>query len=315
MSRVDESFELMGGSGRVRLDSDALDQDELELAAARVRGVLDEAEWALTRFRPGSELCKLNADPRPAVQVSPLMRDLVRAARAAGEASDGLVDATLVGEIETLGYRRTRAGAAPAPLDDALAKAPPRRAARARRGSAFTSIGVDERGRVTRPAGVRIDSGGIAKGLAADRAAATLPDGVRYAIVCCGDMAVGGPGPTEVAVASARSGAEAHRLVVAHGGVATSAIHARLWQRPDGSYAHHVLDPSTGAPAWTGLVAATAVAASALDAAVLAKSALLSGPDAARALLRGRGGVLQHDSGRVEVVPALRLPRGLAMAA
>jgi FAD:protein FMN transferase len=98
---------------------------------------------------------------------------------------------------------------------------------------------------------------------------------------------------------------------VRSGGVATSGIAARIWQRPDGSYAHHVLDPATGRPAWTGLVAATAVADSALDAEVLAKTALLSGPLTARRLLRRRGGVLQHDNGRIEVIqpPAVvRLP-------
>jgi len=82
-----------------------------------------------------------------------------------------------------------------------------------------------------------------------------------------------------------------------------------------GPYAHHVLDPATGRPAWTGLVAATAVAGSALEAEVLAKAALLSGPLGARRLLRHRGGVRQHDDGRVEVVPApavIRLPRPVA---
>ena len=101
--------------------------------------------------------------------------------------------------------------------------------------------------------------------------------------------------------------------------MATSGIDARLWARPDGSYAHHLLDPATGAPAWTGVVAATAVADSALEAEVLAKTALLSGPAGARRVLYGRGGVIQHDSGRIEVVPALpvavRLARGAVLRA
>ncbi len=100
--------------------------------------------------------------------------------------------------------------------------------------------------------------------------------------------------------------------------MATSGIAARIWKRPDGSYAHHVLDPATGRPAWTGLVAASAVAGSALEAEVLAKTALLSGPLGARRLLRRRGGVLQHDDGRVEVVPApavVRITRPVAASA
>jgi hypothetical protein len=57
------------------------------------------------------------------------------------------------------------------------------------------------------------------------------------------------------------------------------------------------------------------VAGSALEAEVLAKTALLSGPHRAGPLLRKRGGVLQHDDGRVEIIPApavVRLPRPVA---
>jgi thiamine biosynthesis lipoprotein len=56
-------------------------------------------------------------------------------------------------------------------------------------------------------------------------------------------------------------------------------------------------------------VAATAVGGSAVDAEVLAKAALLSGPEAGRRLLRRRGGVLQYDDGMVEIVPALMAQR------
>ena len=173
----------------------------------------------------------------------------------------------------------------PPPLDEALAAAPPRRPALARSLADPGRIGVDADGSDPPPAGrpprLRRVS---ARALAADRAAAVLPPGVRFAISCGGDLCVGSPpgDPWGVAVTDARTGAEAHRLVVRAGGIATSGIHARLWQRADGSFAHHVLDPSTGEPAWTGLVAATAVAGTALEAEVLAKMALLSGPDGAR---------------------------------
>ena len=157
-----------------------------------------------------------------------------------------------------------------------------------------------------RAPGVRLDPGGIAKGMAADLAAASLPAGVRYAISCGGDLAVGGERPWDVAVRSARNETEVHRLRVRSGGIATSGIGARIWQTEDGRYAHHVIDPATGRPAWTGLVAVTAVAGNALEAEVLAKAALLSGPLGARRLLRRRGGVLQHDDGRDRDRPGAR---------
>ena len=88
---------------------------------------------------------------------------------------------------------------------------------------------------------------------------------------CGGDVRVGGT--HDVALRGT-----AHTLRVTDGAVATSGIDRRVWRRPDGSYAHHLLDPGTGEPAWTGLVSATAIAPTALEAEALAKAALLSGP-------------------------------------
>jgi thiamine biosynthesis lipoprotein len=313
VNRVDDRFRCMGCDARARLESAVLGPDELARVGADVLASLEDADRRLTRFDAGSELCRLNADPRGVVPVSPLVARLARAAVWAGAASGGLVDATLTGEIEAAGYSASRTGQEPASLTDALARAPERRPARPRERPGFASVGVLDGDHVTRPPGVRLDSGGLGKGLAADIAAELVPDGVRYAISAGGDLAAGG-GDWEVAVSGASSGAEVHRLRV-RGGVATSGLYERLWRRADGTYAHHLLDPATGEPAWTGLVAATAVAASALEAEVLAKTALLSGPVAARCVLRRRGGVLQHDDGRVEVIapaPVVRLPRPAA---
>jgi len=316
--RVDHRFASMGGTARVTLESAVTPRAELERHAGAIRAVIADAEAALTRFRADSELSALNRDPRTAVPASPLLRHLALAVRAAGARSGGLVDATLLGPLEEQGYATSRAGVAPATLDEALASAPPRRPARPHPSRAHAGVGVDGHGRVVRPPGVRLDSGGLGKGLAADLAAMTVPQGIRYAISCGGDLAVGGNPPElpwEIAVHSARTGDEIHRLRVRAGGVATSGITSRIWRRPDGSYAHHLIDPSTGAPAWTGLVAVTAVAVTTIDAEVLAKTALLSGPERARTLLGRRGGVLQHDDGRIEIVagrPAVRLRRPAA---
>ena len=141
-----------------------------------------------------------------------------------------------------------------------------------------------------------------------------MPADIRLAISCGGDLTLRGTltSPWDVAVDGAHTGTVVHRLRVRSGGVATSGVSSRLWRRADGTYAHHLLDPSTGEPAWTGLVAATAVGATALDAEILAKTAVLAGPAVGRRLLARRGGVLQHDDGRIEVAagPApVRVPR------
>jgi thiamine biosynthesis lipoprotein len=55
--------------------------------------------------------------------------------------------------------------------------------------------------------------------------------------------------------------------------------------------------PTLGIPAWTGVVQATAPAPTALAAEILAKTALLLGPEGGRAALGRYGGVLILDDG------------------
>jgi thiamine biosynthesis lipoprotein len=288
-------------------------------AAERERRFVAEFEATLSRFEPGSELCALNADPRERVPASELLREAVKAGLAAAERSGGLVDPTLVGEIEAAGYLASRTGVSGAPLGAALAAAPSRRPARPSPEARWRRFEVDDAaGTISRPPGARFDSGGAGKGLAADMIAARLRGYARFLIDCGGDIRVGGPDallqPYEVFVEHPLSGERAFVLRLGSGAVATSALNVRIWRRADGRYAHHLLDPATGEPAWSGLIGATALAAAATEAETLAKAALLSGPEGGRAILAERGGLLVHDSGRVETVGplnrAIRLPRG-----
>jgi thiamine biosynthesis lipoprotein len=88
--------------------------------------------------------------------------------------------------------------------------------------------------------------------------------------------------------------------------VATSGLNVNIWRDAHGGFAHHLLDPSSGRPAWTGLLAATAVSpGGALEAETLSKMALLLGLEGAREVLADHGGVIVDDSGRAEVVGPL----------
>src|SRR4051795_9618216 len=69
-----------------------------------MRALLETWHRRLTRFDPESELSRLNHDPREQVPVSPIMACFVAAAIEAADRTDGLVDPTLVGEIEAAGY-------------------------------------------------------------------------------------------------------------------------------------------------------------------------------------------------------------------
>jgi thiamine biosynthesis lipoprotein len=143
---------------------------------------------------------------------------------------------------------------------------------------------------VTRTPGVALDSGGLAKGLAADLIADKLRALPSFAVECLGDVRAGGA-PRALRIASPWDDSVLVELTLTDGAAATSGVTRRGW---------HLLDPSTGRPARTGIVQATALAPTALEAEVRAKAALLAGPLRAHAHLP-HGGLLVF-ANRVTVV-------------
>ncbi|HWI71223.1 MAG TPA: FAD:protein FMN transferase, partial [Baekduia sp.] len=281
MSLLDVSFPVMGARGRIVLADRAPGAEpspRLRRAADDARALLADLERRWTRFTPDSDLSRLTGDPRTEIPAHADVRALIRAGAWAGRVSGGLVDMTLGTQIAQAGYDGHWAGE-PAPLSLALAAAPPRAAASPDPAAHWQALRADRRaGTIRQPPGVVLDSGGIGKGLAADLVAARLV-GLRFIVDVGGDLALGhgGAGTHEVVVDHPLTGAPAHRFHLGGGGVATSGIHRRLWLDRHGDPAHHLLDPSTGRPAWTGLLAVTAVGRSAVEAEVLAKAALLRG--------------------------------------
>lgn len=323
MVEHDTRFEAMGSHVRLLIGEPGPGLPAPAETAQQARRFVAEFEAALSRFDPASELSALNRDRRERVPVSPLLRQAVTASLWAAERSGGLVDPTLVDEIERAGYASSRVGVRPASLRAALAAAPERRPAAPDPAARWRRFAVDEeRGEAIRPPRLRFDSGGIGKGLAADLIAASLQGYSRFVVDCGGDIRVGGRDasrqPRTIAVEHPLGGGRPYVVSLRSGGIATSGLDVRIWRREDGGFAHHLLDPSTGRPAWTGLVGATALGASAVEAETLSKAALLAGPACARGLLAARGGLLVHDSGRVEPVgrlaapPRIRLPRPAA---
>jgi thiamine biosynthesis lipoprotein len=293
---ADVSFPSMGSHARLIVEG---------ADPGPARAFLAAFEQRLTRFDPGSELCALNASGVDVVPASPLLRRFVVAALWAAERSGGLVDPTLLAPLRAAGYDRDRR-APELPLAQALLEAPPRAPAAPCPDAAWRAISVGA-ATVARPPGVELDSGGTGKGLAADLVAMLLERADRFAVDCGGDLRVGGPGaaarPFDVQVRHPLTGEVAHELQLRAGAVATSGLDVRLWRGADGLPAHHLLDPSTGRPAWTGVVGATALAPTALEAEVLAKTALLTG--SARVLSR-HGGLVVRDDGEVELAGRLR---------
>jgi len=267
------------------------------LAAARF---LLECHRRLSRFLPDSELSRLNVDRRETVPVSPLMLGFVEAALRAARSTGGLVDPTILPSLRRAGYAESRpARDTGGPRADLVGMGGERRAAAPDPAARWREIGVDPiAGTVTRPVGTEIDSGGIAKGWAADAATALLGPSPTCAVECAGDLRAGGSAGVgrRIAVADPFGAGSIATLTLSDGGVATSGIGRRFWHNDDGSVGHHLIDPATGDPCLTGVVQATALAPSAEEAEWRAKAAVLAGPDGAAEWLADGGIVVLEDA-------------------
>ncbi len=93
------------------------------------------------------------------------------------------------------------------------------------------------------------------------------------------------------------------------GAVATSSVRVRHWVTPDGRAVHHLVDPRTGEPARTGLIAVTVAAADPAWAEVWSKALFLVGragiADEARS--RDLAAWWITDEGRLGLTPAARV--------
>ena len=288
-----------------------------EEALELVKDALTGWDQRFSRFRGDSELTRLNEDPRGAVPVSPLMARLAEIVHLAGSTTGGLVDSTLIDELATAGYDRDLRD--PLALASALAQAPARRPAAASPRCAWAQLEVDRAGGLLRrPPGVKLDSGGLAKGLFADVLAERLQGHSSFAVNCAGDLSIGGRESIlrAVNVESPFDASILHTFELARGGVATSGIGKRSWLDARGAPAHHLLDPSTGTPAFTGIVQVTALAPSAVMAEIQAKAAILSGPRHARRWLAHGGVIVLEDGSHTVIDPppvvTLRQPSAAA---
>jgi FAD:protein FMN transferase len=259
------------------------------------RGLLDAElaaiDAACSRFRPESELRRACAAGGRPVPVSPLFAEALSVALAAARLTDGDVDPTCGQALANLGYDHDFASAR---RNTGVLTTP------AAPGGGWRGIVLDtSRGQVTVPDGVLVDLGATAKALAADRAAAKIAasTGCGVLVNLGGDISVAGRPPAEgwlVGVAddanfdSTTASVVAGQVVtIRDGGLATSSVLGRAWQR-GGVWLHHIIDPRTGEPARSCWRTATVAAATCVDANVASTAAILRGEQAV-GWLRGLG--------------------------
>ena len=302
-SEATEQFACFGGRCTVLVEGTG-PAGTAPLAAQRVKRRLLQWHDQFSRFEPRSELSRLNDDRCETVCVSAMMARFVEAAVEAAEMTGGLVDPTLVNEVERAGYAYDLGPDYAAPVGLA-GLTPPRRPAGPNPAARWRQVIVDRRSQlVTRPAGLRIDSGGVAKGLFGDVLAPLLSQHVSFVIAAAGDVRIGGSAgrPRAIEVTSPfETGETLHTFELARGAVATSGTTKRSWLDEHGRLSHHLLDPSTGTPAFTGVVQVTALARTGVEAEALAKAAVLAGPEGAAAWLT-HGGVVAYDDRSFDVI-------------
>jgi len=251
-------------------------------ATRAVESLFAEWEEVLSRFRPESELSRLNARAGTPVRAGPILLDAVEAALAAARATGGLFDPTLGRELVRLGYDR--------PFEEIGDL--PSATGRPRGGGAWRAMVVDRAaGVVTVPADSALDLGGIAKGMVVDASLELLRSrGIETALVSAGgDLAVLGLPPDRPAW-DVLVGGDPHGPVVplARGALATSGSARRRWRQ--GNVArHHLVDPGTGEPAVSGLREVTVAAGTCRIAEVGATVAFVAGPRLGPALLERLG--------------------------
>jgi thiamine biosynthesis lipoprotein len=284
------AFRAMGTD--VRLLTVAGDVDGLDLAAA-CAGIEDcERRWS--RFRPDSEVSRLNAAGGRLIAVEPDTFALVAAAVEAWHLTAGRFDPTVLPALVAAGYDRTfelvGAGDSPPPAGAQRWHLDPPGVP----GCAGITL-VPGAHLVGLPDGVALDLGGIAKGHTADAAALELIEaGADGAMADLGgDIRVAGRPPEGDAWLVAvddprRPGDDLAVLALAGGAVATSSRLRRRWHR-GGHWRHHLIDPATAEPAGGDVDAAVVVAAEAAWAEVLAKAALIAGAEAGAELIGSFG--------------------------
>ena len=275
-----------------------LSEQQSEQGTKIVRSLFTEWELTLSRFLPESELSQLNRQAGTPVEVSDLLYHVLATALAAAQATQGVFDPALLDQLVQLGYDRTFDDLPAVRFNPIIPGEP---------GGGWRGIRVDPIHRsVTLPVGIKLDFGGIAKGMAVDAAMEQLHlSGISPALVNAGgDLAVLGLPPKAESWSLAVPGQNQYWTIpLRQGAMATSGIAHRHWWQGN-TLRHHLLDPRTGLPAQSDLWSVTVVADRCEQAEVAAKVAFILGSQQGADFLRKHriAGLLVHENGTWETV-------------
>ncbi len=275
-----------------------LPENQAEPGMKIVRTLFTEWEQTLSRFLQESELSRLNQQAGTSTAVSDLLYQVLATALTAAQATQGVYDPALLDQLVQLGYDRSFDDL-PAVRSDLIFPGEP--------GGGWRGIRVDPLRRcVTVPPGIKLDFGGIAKGMAVDAALEDLRlSGVSPALVNAGGdlAALGLPPAAEHWQLAVPGRVRFWTIPLRQGAVATSGIAHRHWRQGQ-TLRHHLLDPRTGLPAQSDLWSVTVVADRCEQAEVAAKVAFILGSQQGADFLRRHriAGLLVREDGTWETV-------------
>ncbi len=279
----------------------------------RFEAALDQIEPFLADFGRdfyawgSGELAELNAAlaAGQAFEASPAMVELLLTAQRLSAASTGTFEPAVAALIEAWGFHDANGPPPAEPAAETIA-------AWLATNPGIRSLRVDGQ-RVSAPAALQLDLGGIAKGRAVDAVVEQLQAaGIDNALINAGgDLRVIGEPPGRqwrIGVQSPRSDATVGTITLGSGEAAfTSGDYERFFDT-DAGRMHHLLDPATGYPA-SHTQAVTVLAGNGTLADAAATAIFVAGPARWRAVADDLGvdDVLRVDGdGRIEATAAMR---------
>ena len=293
------SFRAMNTEVMVIICGADQERRQAEDALVKIKESFLKVEATLTRFNLESELSRLNAASGEPFIASEMLFEVVKAALQAAGLTGGIFDPTLLSKLVRAGYDRS------------FEKLPQKRPilseqSQLNKKAGWQDVFMDESSSVIRlPQGIQLDLGGIGKGWTVDQVCLILKNFPGYAVDAGGDIKVLGRQSDGSAwtVAVDDPFIEGHDLAELHltgGAICTSTSARRRWQMGE-TWKHHLIDPRTGEPANSGVVSATVAAETAMTAEIIAKTALILGPEAGRQFVQsqpGAKGLLILEDGR-----------------
>ncbi len=274
-----------------------LDGDETLLRGAE--NIVYSLERKLSVTDPSSELFAINS--RGEGDVSPDTAELLKFALEVCEKTDGALDISIYPVLRAWGFT---ADDYRVPDGDELAELLTL--------VDYTKVDVSD-GAVVLAEGMQLDLGAVAKGFTGDRIIEYLREnGVKSALLNLGGniQALGSKPngtPWTVAVADPQHGGYLGTLEVSDMAVVTSGGYERCFELGGVTY-HHIIDPSDGRPAASGLVSVTVVGGSGALCDALSTALFVMGLDRASEYWRAHGdfeAVFLTDGGELYITAGL----------